>query len=462
MSRHFHILTFGCQMNVNDSHWLREALISCGYTESTLSASDVVLLNTCSVREKPQLKVSSQIARIYAETGKNPDVVVGILGCVAQQTGEAFFAASPQVRLVAGPDHLAEVPALLERLLAEPKLTISLLTFTDQYQERDRKGLSPSGPSAFVNIMQGCDKFCTYCIVPFTRGRQKSRTAQAILDECRQKIALGASELTLLGQNVNAFGKDTSAEKMSFAELLAEIDALPGLKRLRYTSPHPKDMEAEDIEAFATLSTLCPSLHLPLQSGSTRVLRRMARGYSRSDYLALVEKLRAAKPDLALTTDIIVGFPGERDEDLEETLEVMTACSFRASYSFCYSDRPPAKASTYLDKIASDVSHQRLNKVQALQEELSARLLEKLLGTRTSVLLEGRSRREQKGIISWQGRDPYGNLVHVPFEDDCDHTGRLIEVMITSHAKHCLFATQNLHAEHISEKGTLCVERNGL
>ncbi|MBQ7585034.1 MAG: tRNA (N6-isopentenyl adenosine(37)-C2)-methylthiotransferase MiaB [Desulfovibrionaceae bacterium] len=434
----YHLLTFGCQMNINDSFWLSRSLKAHGFTEVTLEEAEIVLINTCAVREKPEQKVLSTLQRIKALTKDHPKILVGVLGCVAQQLGSKLMQASSQVRLVAGPDALAQIPKILERLLVEPNLTLSLLDFTTHYQERERDLTTPMGPSAYVNIMQGCDNFCTYCIVPYTRGRQKSRTKEAILKECQEKIALGAKEITLLGQNVNAFGQDKAGDGTRFFELIASLNELKGLERLRYTSPHPKDMTNEDILAFKTCAKLCPSLHLPLQSGSSKVLKRMARGYDREYYLHLVARLKEACPSIALTTDIIVGFPGETREDLEDTLSLMESLAYMSSFSFCYSDRQGCPAVKFLDKIPKEEQHLRLNLVQNLQEELTAKWLAQRKDQITTILLDSKSPRSTPLGTSWQGRDPYGTLVHLTFQDDSDHTGEMVKVKISQVRKHCL------------------------
>ncbi len=433
-------MTFGCQMNVNDSSWLARALLARGFTQAPAEKADVILVNTCSVREKPEQKVISTIGRIRQMTGCSKDVIVGILGCVAQQMGSALFSHSPQVRLVCGGDAIAQAPDAITRLLREPALRISLLDFSEHYAEREKGEDTPCGPTAFVNIMQGCDNFCTYCIVPYTRGRQKSRTARAVLEECRNCLDRGAKEITLLGQNVNAFGRDRYGDGTTFDGLLAQVDALPGLQRLRYTSPHPKDMRAEDVTAFARLEHLCPSLHLPLQCGSDRILKRMARRYGRREYADLVDRLRSARPDIALSTDLIVGFPGETEDDFQETLDLVRNCGFVSSYSFCYSDRPGAKAALFPDKVPNAVSKDRLQRLQAVQEDLGRRWLSKRVGARTKVLLEGESRKSADDGASWQGRDPYGALVHVRMPIGQNHAGRMVDVTIAEAKKHSLIA----------------------
>ncbi len=437
----FHIITFGCQMNVHDSQWLARALMARGFTEAPLEEAGVVVVNTCSVREKPEQKVMSALGRIRQVTGGDPGVLVAVAGCVAQQLGTTFFERESQVRLVAGSDGISGAPAAIERLLAEPDLRLSLLDFTSRYVEREAGTDGPCGPVAYVNIMQGCDNFCAYCIVPFTRGRQKSRATPAIMDECRARLDQGAREITLLGQNVNAFGRDKSGDGVSFARLLAQVAALPGLERLRFVTPHPKDMGPEDVAAFADLAPLCPRLHLPLQAGSDAVLTRMRRKYDRRGFLDLVAALRAARPDLALSTDLIVGFPGESEEDFQATLEMMEACDFMSSFSFCYSDRPGARAALFPDKIPPEVQQERLLRLQTLQDRLSRRWLDARVDRETCLLIEGRSRRDGPDEEpSWQGRDPYGAPAHVALPPDADHTGRMVPVRITEAKKHSLMA----------------------
>ncbi|HIX40676.1 MAG TPA: tRNA (N6-isopentenyl adenosine(37)-C2)-methylthiotransferase MiaB [Candidatus Desulfovibrio intestinigallinarum] len=442
--RSYHIITFGCQMNVHDSQWLGRVLQRRGFAEGSLEEAQVVVVNTCSVREKPEQKVMSALGRIRQATNSNPDVLVVVTGCVAQQLGEELFR-QPQVRLVAGSDGIASAPEAIERLLAEPDRKLSLLDFTSSYEEREEGVRAPSGPVAYVNIMQGCDNFCAYCIVPYTRGRQKSRLTAAVLDDCRKALEDGAREICLLGQNVNAFGRDKHGDGVSFADLLRQVAALPGLLRLRYVTPHPKDMGPEDVALFGELPNLCPRLHLPLQAGSDAVLARMGRKYDAARYIELTDALRAARPDIALSTDLIVGFPGESEEDFQQTLALMRRCGFMSSFSFCYSDRPGTRASRFLDKIAPDVQQDRLLRLQALQEELGQAWLDARIGQETDLLIEGESRRDDSsdGLRSWQGRDPYGALVHVGLPSaDGDMTGRMVRVRLTEAKKHSLLGQQ--------------------
>ncbi|MDE7241261.1 tRNA (N6-isopentenyl adenosine(37)-C2)-methylthiotransferase MiaB [Desulfovibrio sp.] len=447
--RSYHVITFGCQMNVHDSAWLGAALEARGFARAELADAEVVIINTCSVREKPEQKVMSALGRVRQATGGDGRVLVAVAGCVAQQLGAELFDRSPQVRLVAGSDGIAQAPLAIERLLAEPQARLALCAFTEAFPEKEGAPRRNGGPSALVTIMQGCDNFCAYCIVPFTRGRQKSRATPAILEECRERLAEGASEITLLGQNVNAFGRDKTGDGTSFFRLLEQVAALPGLRRLRYVTPHPKDMGPGDVAAFGSLPTLCPRLHLPLQAGSDAVLARMRRRYDSAGFLRLVEDLRAVRPDLALSTDLIVGFPGETEQDFQATLDMMEACGFMSSFSFCYSDRPGAAATRFPDKLPPEVQHERLQRLQALQDRLGQRWLDARAGQETTLLIEGRSPRKEtaaqdRAEVSavscedWQGRDPYGVPVHVPLPAGVNHTGSFIPVRIVEAKRHSL------------------------
>ena len=441
----FHCLTFGCQMNVNDSRWVARALVRRGFAECPLEKADVVFLNTCSVREKPELKVHSALGRIRQI---NPRAVVGVGGCVAQQLGEDLMKRHAQVRLVAGSDGIVHVPDAFVRLLEEEGLRLSYLDFTAGYPDRDpcldEEAGDDGTPVAFVNIMQGCDNFCAYCIVPFTRGPRKSRPSSAILDECRAWLARGAGDITLLGQNVNVFGCDDGGDGTTFPELLRKVAALPGLERLRFVTPHPRDFSEETVAAFAELPQLCPRLHLPLQSGSDSVLARMGRGYDMARYLDLVSGLRRARPDMALSTDLIVGFPGETEKEFEDTLRAVDAAGFMASFSFCYSDRPGTRASSMPFKIPREEQLKRLERLQSLQNDRAEAWLAGRVGMESSVLLEGRSRREagesDDAAETWQGHDPWGDTVNLVLPAGTGRPGLFVPVRFTAAGKHSLMA----------------------
>ncbi|HEU6437739.1 MAG TPA: tRNA (N6-isopentenyl adenosine(37)-C2)-methylthiotransferase MiaB [Nitratidesulfovibrio sp.] len=460
----FHILTFGCQMNVNDSDWLARALVARGFTEAPLGKARVNIVNTCSVRDKPEQKVYSVLGRIRQATRKLPDAFAVVGGCVAQQIGSGFFTRFPQVRLVFGGDGSSMAPQAIERLCAEPGLRVSLLDFSEEYPERDAQlDSGPVPPSAFVNIMQGCDNFCAYCIVPYTRGRQKSRAADAVVRECAELLERGAKEITLLGQNVNSYGQDAEAARhatqggkaVTFAELLHRVAALPGLARLRFVTPHPKDIAPEVIDAFGTLDNLCPRLHLPLQSGSDRILKAMGRKYDMARYMDIVHRLKAARPDIQLSTDIIVGFPGETEQDFEDTLAAMRAVGFAASFSFCYSDRPGTRADMLPGKLDAAEKAARLARLQEWQNDYTEQCLRNMVGLHTMALLDGMSRKPgdehagdgNPGGESWQGRDPYGQAVNVvlpprPADGSDDGSagwlGQIVPVTIVEAKKHSL------------------------
>jgi tRNA-2-methylthio-N6-dimethylallyladenosine synthase len=439
----FHVITFGCQMNVSDSDWLARTLIQRGFVRSALEEAELVILNTCSVREKPERKVYSALGRIAQATRHNAKAFVALAGCVAQQIGERIFDSFPQVRLVLGSDGLSFAPDAIERLRAEPALRLCFTDFSDSFAERPLEiipGGLPAKPVAFVNIMQGCDNFCAYCIVPSTRGRPKSRSTAAVLAECRAWLEAGAREITLLGQNVNAFGRDAAGGGPGFAGLLRRVAALPGLARLRFITPHPKDVSPDLIRAFGDLEQLCPRLHLPLQAGSDRVLARMGRKYDRAHYLKLIRQLRAARPDMAFSTDIIVGFPGESEEDFQDTLAIVEEAHFMSGFSFCYSDRPGTAAERMPDKLDAKLKLERLARLQTLQERLSAAWLQDRAGDDSLVLLEGPGRKASSTGEAWQGRDPYGAPVNIILPAGSGSPGMLMPVRITEAKKHSLLA----------------------
>ncbi|WP_052507549.1 tRNA (N6-isopentenyl adenosine(37)-C2)-methylthiotransferase MiaB [Desulfonatronovibrio magnus] len=435
----YQILTFGCQMNVSDSIWLEQALNAQGHVVAEQEdEAEFFIVNTCSVREKPEQKVYSLLGRLRDQYERNPAVFVCVGGCVAQQVGTGFLERFPFVRLVFGPDGLVMVPSALQRLLDHDKLKLSLLDFSEHYPQRDNYLPDTLPPQAYVNIMQGCNNFCAYCIVPYTRGRQKSRAAQDIVQECQELIARGVKEITLLGQNVNSYGQDNHAEDVTFAQLLELIDALPGLKRLRFTTSHPKDMSSDVINSFKSLHNLCPSLHLPLQSGSDNILKAMGRKYNQKQYLNLIDMLREACPDITMTTDLMVGFPGETDGDFQDTLHVMNRVGFDSSFSFKYSDRPGVRSAQMEPKISEAVKTERLQILQKLQEDWTLKKLQSRIGRKDEILIEGLSKKQAPEAVFWKGRDSGGRVVNILFNTSEDQTGRIVEVIFTRAKKHSL------------------------
>lgn len=441
MSDGFHILTFGCQMNVNDSDWLSRALIREGLKPVPLDQARVVVVNTCSVRDKPEQKVYSVLGRLRPGLEKRGGFAV-VAGCVAQQIGLGFHRRFPFVRLVVGTDGLRHAPQAIARVLREPGLRLSLLDFSEEFPDASLDGLTAEdirgrGAKAFVNIMQGCDNFCAYCIVPFVRGRQKSRPSADILAECSRLAELGCREITLLGQNVNSYGLDKHGDGASFSQLLRRVATIPGVERLRFVTSHPKDMDDDVVRAFGELPNLCPSLHLPLQSGSDRILKAMGRRYDLARYLDLVDRLRAQRPDILLTTDLIVGFPGETEEDFEATLEAMRTARFGMSFSFCYSDRPGTRAEKLPDKLPNAIKVERLERLQALQDHLTQELLAPTIGQTVEVLIEGASKKSNQ-TTQCAGHDIYGRVVNLQNPGELELVGKAALVRITEFRRHSL------------------------
>jgi tRNA-2-methylthio-N6-dimethylallyladenosine synthase len=443
----FHVTTMGCQMNVGDGDWLTRSLVAAGCTQVPEDQADCFILFTCSVRDKPEQKVVSEIGRIADRNRHNPNAFIAVGGCTAQQLGTTLWRRFPMVRLVFGTDGIAAAPRALERLAGEPQLRLSLLDFTETYPERDQSWPEEKlPPRAFVSIMQGCDNYCAYCIVPFVRGRQKSRPLASVVAECTDLAGRGVREVTLLGQNVNSYGLDDAGDGTSFAALLDAVAAVPGIERIRFTTSHPKDLSDDVIQRFASLPQLCPALHLPVQSGSDDVLRRMGRRYDTAAYLTLVEKLRRACPDIALTSDFIVGFPGETEADFAATLDLVRKVGFESGFSFMYSDRPGTASERLSPKIGPELQSARLAQLQALLDERLAASLAARVGRSERVLIEGESRREGAYGATWRGRDPGGRIVNVALAGDTDHTGRLIRARIVQAKKHSLIG--EAEAEH--------------
>lgn len=425
----------GCQMNEADASWLSHALTARGWEEAPEDDAQVFVVLTCSVREKPEHKVFSVLGRLAPRLGEDGFVAVG--GCVAQQLGEGLWQRFPGVRLVFGTDGTSMVPDAMLRVARNPGQRLSLLDFADTYPEREHNLPDTVPAQAYVSIMQGCDNFCAYCIVPYTRGRQKSRRAAAVVAECQDLVARGAREITLLGQNVNSFGQDPSGDGTSFAELLRQVAAIPGLMRLRFTTSHPKDLAPEVVAAFADLPSLCPHVHLPVQSGSNAVLAAMGRRYTREKYLEIVAALRAARPEIALTTDLIVGFPGESAADFADTMRLVEEVGFASGFSFKYSDRPGTRAEKLPFKVPEEEKARRLALLQDVLAQGTARDLAAQVGREVEVLVEGPSRSQSGPVPWWMGREGGNRIVHFP-SAVADLVGRLVRVRVQESTKHAL------------------------
>lgn len=440
----FYIRTFGCQMNERDSETLAGMLSDLGYRETMdRNKADVIIMNTCSVRENADRRFFGNLGQLKRIKEERPDVIIAVCGCMMQQQHiiDTLKSKYTWVDLVFGTYNIHEFPKLLGNVLDERKKVVDVWDQADEIVE----GLPAQRKhpyKAFVNIMYGCDNFCSYCIVPYTRGRERSRDPEAILEEVKALVADGVLEITLLGQNVNSYrgqignqdkeeadgGKvmDSSGEYVSFAGLIHMLNEVEGLKRIRFTTSHPKDLSDELIDAFASCEKLCPHIHLPVQSGSTRILEKMNRKYTKEEYLELVEKLRRKTPDIAITTDIIVGFPGETEEDFEETLDIVRKVGFDSAFTFLYSIRKGTPAENFPDQVAEEVKHERFNRLVEEMNRISAEKNKALVGQVVEVLAEGKSK-TNKALYS--GRTGGHKLVN--FKTDEDVTGRMVKVLIT-------------------------------
>lgn len=425
MSRKFHIVTYGCQMNKCDSEVLASILGKHGYhyTED-LRDADIVLLNTCSVRDTAERKVIGKLGRLKHLKRDRPDMIVGVCGCMAQSWGRQLADDFPHVDIVLGTNRLAELPRLIRE---SQKLGRVAVDISETPPDRDViHTIRESSVTAWVTIMHGCNNFCSYCIVPYVRGRERSRSSSSILREVESLAEAGYKELTLLGQNVNSYGFDTD-ESIDFADLLALIDReSEGIKRIRFTTSHPKDVSPKLIDALAELAKVCKHFHLPAQAGSDNVLSRMNRGYTREYYMDLVHKLREKVPDISITTDLIVGFPGETEEDFQDTLDLVRKVKFDVAFCFRYSPRRGTPAASMEDQVPEDVRLRRLHELLRIQDEISIAKNESLVGTRHEVLVEGRNPRDESQIT---GRTSTNKIVFFP--GHAGLIGQLVTVVIT-------------------------------
>ena len=425
----FFLKTMGCQMNDHDSEVIRGLLLSLGYAETEeVEEADLILYNTCCVRENPERKVYGHMAGYKRLKEAKPHLLIGICGCMTQQKEERqnILRELPHVDLIFGTHNIHRLPELLAR--AEGGERVVEVWDEAPYEEegQDFRENLPVERShrlkAFVNIIYGCTNFCTYCIVPYVRGKEHSRLPESILTEVEGLVEAGYKEVTLLGQNVNAYGKDLSIDT-SFSQLLTELNAIEGLARIRFTTSHPRDLGPDLIDALAGLDKVCEHLHLPVQAGSSRVLRRMNRGYTREQYLDLVQKVRQAVPEIALTTDIIVGFPGETEGDFQETLSLVEEVRFDSAFTFIYSPRVGTPAARFADHVPEEVKKERIYRLIELQNKISAEHIQGLVGTKQEVLVEGT---DGQGLV---GRTRTNRQVH--FAGSQELMGELVTVEIT-------------------------------
>ena len=421
MDKKLKIITYGCQMNVADSERTAGLLKAIGYSlTDDIDAADLVLINTCCVRATAEDKVFGQIGRFKALKRQKPALILGVTGCMAQKEGADLLKRAPHVDFVLGTGQSSEVARVVQSIELERKHVVDTSNVSADIPS-EVYPLRGGQVSTFVPIMYGCNNFCTYCIVPYVRGRERSRKPEEIIVEVTQAVAEGFKEITLLGQNVNSY-----AGGMTFAELLAAVDKVAGVERLRFMTSHPKDLSDELIAAIAEGVHICEHIHLPVQYGSDKILRRMNRVYTVEGYLRLVEKIRAAIPNVSLTTDLIVGFPGETDEDFQETLDFIRAVEFDAAFTFIYSKRSGTPAAKFDKQIDDATKHSRLNELMTVQNAISLDKNRALLDSTVEVLVEGASKTDDK---IYTGRTRSNKLIL--FEHSSERAGDLINVKIT-------------------------------
>ena len=436
MTKKLFIRTFGCQMNEYDSDKMADVLHAAEGVIKTDNPeeADIILFNTCSVREKAQEKVFHDLGRVKHLKQQNPNLVIGVGGCVASQEGEAIVARAPYVDIVFGPQTLHRLPQLIAERKEKGKAAVDV-----SFPEIEKFDAMPpaevKGATAFVSIMEGCSKFCTFCIVPYTRGGEVSRPFTDVLTEVADLAAHGVGEVTLLGQNVNAYRGDMEGtdEKADLAMLIEYIAEVPGIERIRYTTSHPREMSQRLIGTYTKVPKLVSHLHLPVQAGSDRILAAMKRGYTTLEYKSIVLKLRAARPDISMSTDFIVGFPGETDEDFEKTMKLIDDVEFDASFSFIYSPRPGTPALELDDNTPADVKSARLARLQKRIDELAQAVSRSMVGSVQRVLVEGTSKKDANELA---GRTDNNRIVN--FAGNPRLINTFVDVRITEALPHSL------------------------
>jgi tRNA-2-methylthio-N6-dimethylallyladenosine synthase len=432
------VQTFGCQMNVHDSRRIEEVLADHGYQATDeVTLADLIVLNTCSVREKAEQKLRSAVGAFRGLKQTRPDLVIAVAGCVAQQEGEKLLRRVPHLDVVIGPDNIPELPMLVERVRdGAPPLSRTVFDLDSPQFLVARPRAGEREVTSFVTVMKGCDERCTYCIVPYTRGPERYRPADEIVSEIARMVEGGVCEVMLLGQTVNSWHSHGAGEGESeFPSLLRRIvREVPGLLRLRYTSPHPRHLTPQLIDAHAELSILCRHVHLPVQSGSDRMLKRMLRRYTAAEYVRRTSELRARVPGLTFSSDVIVGFPGETDADFEATLALVREVGFVSLFGFKYSPRPYTPALKLDDDVSEELKDERLQRLFALSAEIQSTHLAGLVGTRQEVLIESRDPQRPR----FSGRSERNELVHVDLPPGVEARGRIVSAEILEAFKHSL------------------------
>ncbi|KPK31783.1 MAG: (dimethylallyl)adenosine tRNA methylthiotransferase [Betaproteobacteria bacterium SG8_40] len=430
-----YIRTFGCQMNEYDSDKMADILGSANAYEKTddPEQADVILFNTCSVREKAQEKVFSDLGRVRHLKQDKPDLIIGVGGCVASQEGDAIVARAPFVDVVFGPQTLHRLPQLIEARRKDGRAQVDI-----SFPEVEKFDALPparvEGCTAFVSIMEGCSKYCSFCVVPYTRGEEVSRPFDDVLTDVAELASQGVREITLLGQNVNAYlGPMEDGEIADFALLLEYVAEIPGIERLRYTTSHPREFSQRLIDAYAQLPKLVDHVHLPVQSGSDRILAAMKRGYTAEQYKSIIRRLRDARPGVCIASDFIVGFPGETDADFEDTMKLVNDVGFDASFSFMYSPRPGTPAASLPDQVPLQVKQSRLARLQARLNELERSVNQSMVGSVQAVLVEGASKKDDSELA---GRTSNNRVVN--FRGPSRLRGQIIDIRITGALAHSL------------------------
>ena len=435
MAKKLYIKTFGCQMNAYDSDKMADVLHASEGLEKTNSPedADVILFNTCSVREKAQEKVFSEVGAVRHLKQLNPNLLIGVGGCVASQEGAAIVRRAPYVDFVFGPQTLHRIPELIAKRRQSGKAQVDI-SFPEIEKFDHLPPARVEGPTAFVSIMEGCSKYCSFCVVPYTRGEEVSRNFDDVLTEVADLADRGVKEVTLLGQNVNAYrGKMASGDIADFAHLLDYVAAMPGLERIRYTSSHPREFSQRLIDAYGKIPQLVSQVHLPVQSGSDPILAAMKRGYTALEYKSIIRKLRAARPDVSISSDFIIGFPGETEQDFQATMKLVEDVGFDGSYSFIYSPRPGTPAADLEDGVSREAKLDRLQKLQIKIEEQSKLFSEKMVGSVQRVLVEGVAK---KNSAELSGRTDNNRVVNFPGQARL--IGQFVEVNILSAMPHSL------------------------
>ena len=433
-AKKLYIRTFGCQMNQYDSAKMADVL---GASDGLVATddpnqADVILFNTCSVREKAQEKVFSDLGRVKHLKKQKPDLVIGVGGCVASQEGAAIVARAPYVDVVFGPQTLHRLPALIERRRSTGKPQVDI-SFPEIEKFDHMPPARVEGASAFVSVMEGCSKYCTFCVVPYTRGEEFSRPLDDVLTEVADLAAHGVREVNLLGQNVNAFRGHAGDETADFAMLLEHVAEIPGIERIRYTTSHPKEFTQRLVDVYARVPQLVDHVHLPVQAGSDRVLAAMKRGYTVLEYKSIIRRLRATRPNISISSDFIVGFPGETEADFAKTLALVEDVGFDTSFSFVYSRRPGTPAADLQDDTPQEGKLVRLQLLQAAINHHAASISTSMIGSRQSILVEGPSKRDAQELT---GRTENNRIVN--FAGPADLTGQMIAVRITEAYAHSL------------------------